>query len=178
MAAEAPGEVSVYIGLGSNLLDRAEQIRRALCRLDRELGVRVRRASSLYESAPVGYLAQPAFLNAVAELATTLPAEFLLRRMKQIERDLGRRPAPRWGPREIDLDILIYDDQHLSTDLLIVPHPLMAQRAFVMVPLAELWPDYHLPDGLTARQVAEKLRLQQEIVWYAPMPSWRDCECR
>ena len=163
------GEVSVYIGLGSNLGDRAEAIRRALRLLDQEPGVRVVRTSGLYQSAPVGYLDQPTFLNAVAELWTTLPPDTLLRRMKEIEREMGRQPAPHWGPRLIDLDILMYDDLHLSTDVLTVPHPRMQERAFVLAPLAELLPDHHLPNGLTVREGAKQLSTLQQVHWHAEM---------
>ena len=165
-------EVSVYIGLGSNLGDRAERIRHALALLDREPSVHVVRASALYESAPLGHLEQPAFLNAVAELRTSLEPEALLHRMKKLELLMGRQPAPHWGPRAIDLDILIYSDRQIRTELLRVPHPLMPDRAFVLMPLAELWPDCPLANGSTAQERLGELLKDQPVRKYEDMGSW------
>jgi 2-amino-4-hydroxy-6-hydroxymethyldihydropteridine diphosphokinase len=102
-------------------------------------------ASSLYETAPVGEEEQPTFYNAVCRIATGLEPEALLRHLKEIEFAIGRRPGPRWGPRPIDLDILLYGDRVLEQEGLVIPHPLLAERAFVLVPLAELAPDLAHP---------------------------------
>lgn len=126
----------VYIGLGSNLGARDEHLRAAHQALAR-CG-RVVRASRRYASAPVGYLDQPAFLNQVAELETALSPRALLEALQRIERELGREPGFRNGPRVIDLDILLYGDEAVREPGLEIPHPRMTQRAFVLRPLAEL----------------------------------------
>jgi 2-amino-4-hydroxy-6-hydroxymethyldihydropteridine diphosphokinase len=132
-----------FIGLGSNVGDRLGYLRRAVSAL-RALGeVRV---SSVYETDPVGPPQDP-FLNAVASLETVLAPHDLLVALKKIEADLGRIPRERWGPREIDLDLLLYGDETIDAPDLTVPHPEMTKRGFVLVPLVELAPDAHLPDG-------------------------------
>jgi 2-amino-4-hydroxy-6-hydroxymethyldihydropteridine diphosphokinase len=136
----------VYIGLGANLGDREAAIRGALDRLDALAGVRVKRVSSLRETDPVGYEDQPRFLNGVAELDSTLEPLELLDRLLEIERTLGRtRHGPRFGPRTIDLDLLLYDDLVLDHARLTIPHPRMTERAFVLEPLAELEPALVVP---------------------------------
>lgn len=129
--------VTCYVGLGSNLGDRLENLRRAVERLDASDGVDVVRTSSVYETDPVGP-PQPDFLNAVAEISTDLGPHELLARCKAIEAELGRTPGERWGPREIDLDLLLYGGERIDTGELVVPHPRMNERAFVLVPLREL----------------------------------------
>jgi 2-amino-4-hydroxy-6-hydroxymethyldihydropteridine diphosphokinase len=131
--------MAIYIGLGSNLGNRAGNIAMALRYL--EPLARATRVSSTYETAPVGPADQPNFYNAVAEVITGLEPAALLRHLKNIEYEIGRRPGPRWGPRPIDLDLLLYDDQAITTDDLTIPHPRLSERAFVLVPLAELAPD-------------------------------------
>lgn len=126
----------VYIGLGSNLGDRGAHLRAALTALS-GCG-RVLRTSRRYLSAPLGHLDQPTFLNQVAELETALPPRALLAALKALERELGREPGFRNGPRVIDLDILLYDDEIRHEPGLVVPHPRMLERAFVLRPLAEL----------------------------------------
>jgi 2-amino-4-hydroxy-6-hydroxymethyldihydropteridine diphosphokinase len=132
-----------FVGLGSNVGDRLSYLRRAVVAL-RELGdVRV---SSVYETEPVGP-PQDLFLNAVAVVDTVLRPQELLDELKRIESSLGRIPRERWGPREIDLDLLLYGDQSVDEPLLTVPHPELTKRAFVLVPLSEIAPDARLPDG-------------------------------
>jgi 2-amino-4-hydroxy-6-hydroxymethyldihydropteridine diphosphokinase len=147
-----------YIGLGTNLGDREENIRTALALLE-EVGTV--RASSIRETDPVGVTDQPRFLNAVAELETELPPRELLDRLLSIERRLGRDRAAemRWGPRTIDLDLLLYGHEIVDEPGLTVPHPLLAERAFVLEPLYELDPELTLPDG---RAVKELLATQVE----------------
>ncbi len=128
-----------YIGLGANLGDRAANIRAAMTALKR-LGT-VAATSSLYRTKPWGDPDQPQFLNAAVLLETTLAPRDLLRAIKAIEVELGRVPTRRWGPRAIDLDILTYDDRDIEEhepSTLRVPHPFLNQRAFVLVPLAEI----------------------------------------
>ena len=139
----------VTIALGANLGDRCANLRRGLALLAPD--VTVLAVSPLYESAPVGVTAQPAFFNAVCLVATDLEPLALLDRLQGIEREVGRRPGPRWGPRPLDLDILFYDDLRLESQRLTVPHPRLRERAFVLRPLADLRRDRVLPgwsDGL------------------------------
>jgi 2-amino-4-hydroxy-6-hydroxymethyldihydropteridine diphosphokinase len=135
-----------FVGIGSNLGDREATIRRALELLG-ELGTV--RASSIRETDPVGITDQPKFLNAVAEIETNLTARELLDRLLAIELELGRDRAGgvRWGPRTIDLDLLLYGDQTIEEPGLTVPHPRLAERDFVLEPLHELDPELALPDG-------------------------------
>ena len=144
---------AVYLGLGSNLGNRAANLRMALRYLPPL--ARVEEVSSLYETAPLGGEEQPPFYNAVCRISTGLGPEALLRHLKQIEFEIGRRPGPRWGPRPIDLDILLCGDRVLEREGLIVPHPLLAERAFVLVPLAELSP--HLLHPVLEKPVGELL---------------------
>jgi len=132
--------VKTYVGLGSNLGDREAQIRLALDDLARLPGTRLLRASSLYDSEPVGEVEQPNFLNAVAELETTLTARQLLWNLQLIERRLGRVRSSRWGPRTIDLDLLLYGRLVVDEPDLQVPHRELTRRSFVLVPLVELDP--------------------------------------
>lgn len=130
---------AVYLGLGSNLGDRPGNLKRALEALARK--VKVVRVSSIYETEPVGFLSQPRFLNAVCRVETGLKPLELLRFVKNIETELGRRQSFRDAPREIDIDILLYGSVVMDTPELTVPHPRMTERAFVLVPLVEIAPD-------------------------------------
>lgn len=137
-----------YIGLGSNLAEPAEQIRRACSALASLPRTQLVACSSLYSSAPMGPQEQPAYINAVALVTTDLPALELLDELQRIELSQGReRKAERWGPRTLDLDILLYGNQQIRLERLQVPHYHMHARAFVLYPLAELAPDLILPDG-------------------------------
>ena len=136
-----------YVGLGANLGDRAGALARSLELLAGTGGVRLLAVSSCYETEPVGYLRQPDFLNLVAKVETNLSPRQLLNAMLAVEADLGRQRGLRWGPRTIDLDLLLYGDVTLNEPGLVIPHPRMAESAFVLVPLLELWPDAVLPDG-------------------------------
>jgi 2-amino-4-hydroxy-6-hydroxymethyldihydropteridine diphosphokinase len=133
---------TAYIALGSNLGDRAANLESAIAKLRHTLGIEVIRVSSLLENPAVGGPEDsPAFLNAAAEIRTTLGAHALLKRLLEIERELGRTRRDKWEPRIIDLDLLLYGDQILSSQELIVPHPLMHERRFVLEPLAEIAPN-------------------------------------
>lgn len=148
----------VFLGLGANVGDREEHLRSAL----RRLGTRCRivAVSSLYRSAAVvleGETPGPDYLNAVCEIETDLTPSELLALAKEIEHAIGRRPAARWAPRPIDIDILLYGDETIGTPELTVPHPRIAERNFVLVPLAELAPDAVLPGlGRTAGALVEE----------------------
>jgi len=135
-----------YLGIGANLGDRAQTISRALAALDAEEGVRVVAVSTLRETEPVGYVDQPRFLNGAAAVETELPPLELLERLLAVERGLGReRAGPRYGPRTIDLDLLLYGDEQVDEPGLTVPHPRLAERRFALEPLAELDPELVVP---------------------------------
>jgi len=146
---------TVYLGLGSNLDDRIGAITSAIQTLDRRHDLRVLRRASLYQTAPMGLADQPAFVNTVVEAITSITPATLLDRVKEIERLLGRQQRQRWGPREIDIDILLYGDTVVDEPALTIPHPRLWERLFALSPLAELRPDLHGPDG---RPIAEYLR--------------------
>jgi 2-amino-4-hydroxy-6-hydroxymethyldihydropteridine diphosphokinase len=133
-------EVTAFIGLGSNLGDRRATIEAALARLDASPDIRVERCSTIIETEPVGPAGQGAYLNAAAKLAVTLSARDLLERCLAVERSFGRdrRFEVRWGPRRIDLDVLLYGDIVIDEPGLTVPHPRLAERLFVLEPLAEI----------------------------------------
>lgn len=133
----------IYIALGTNLGDRLANLRSAIEALAPD--VRITRESTIYETPPWGYTDQPAFLNMVVEAATSLNPRALLAYLKKREDELGRIESFRYGPRQIDLDILFYDDLVLNEDDLQIPHPRLHERAFVLVPLADLAPDLEHP---------------------------------
>ena len=134
---------TVWLALGSNLGDRLANLQAAIAALHPE--ARVLQISPVYETPPWGYTDQPAFLNQVVQAETTLTPAGLLKKLKHIEARLGRRATFRNGPRLIDLDILFYDDLVLDNPGLAIPHPRLAERAFVLVPLADLAPDWPHP---------------------------------
>lgn len=135
-----------YIGLGSNLGDPEAQLRAALAELAELPRSRFLRASSLYRGAPMGPQDQPDFVNAVAEIETELSAERLLAELQALEARHGRvRDGPRWGPRSLDLDLLLYGEMRIDTPGLTVPHPGVPVRAFVLYPLHEIAPDLQVP---------------------------------
>ena len=131
----------VYVGFGSNIGDRLAYIRSAIHALSETEGITLQKISSIYQTDPVGYETQAQFLNGVAAIQTDLPPLCLLHTLKNIETEVGRQHRIRWGPREIDLDILIYGDLCLHTEQLVIPHPEMHLRRFVLIPLAEIAPD-------------------------------------
>jgi len=134
-----------YIGLGSNLDDPPAQIRRAFELLETIPGTQVTSRSSLYVSAPFGSVEQPDFINAVAELSTYLDAPALLLQLQKIEQSQGRIRGRRWGPRVLDLDLLVYGDEEIDSPQLSVPHPGIAKRNFVLLPLREIAPELEIP---------------------------------
>ena len=133
-------EVIAYLGLGTNLGDRWANLHEALRLLEVCPGLSLARCSQVYETEPWGVTGQPRFLNCVAEVEASLEPEPLLARCKEIEEHIGRVPGPRWGPRLIDVDILIYGTQVVELPDLEIPHPRLHLRAFALVPLAELAP--------------------------------------
>ncbi|MCW8828998.1 MAG: 2-amino-4-hydroxy-6-hydroxymethyldihydropteridine diphosphokinase [Gammaproteobacteria bacterium] len=140
--------VRAYIGLGSNLDHPEEQLRRAIEALGTIPASRLTAVSRLYRSSPMGPAEQPDYLNAVAMLDTRLEPLALLDALQAIEQQQGRvREGKRWGPRTLDLDLLLYGIEVIAHPRLSVPHPGMKQRNFVLHPLAELAPELHFPDG-------------------------------
>jgi len=149
--------VRVYLGLGSNLGKCQHNLSKAAELLSPY--IHVEQISSLYETEPVGYLDQPPFLNAVLRATTYLPPRDLLTQAKEVEKELGRVPSFPNAPRPIDIDILFYGDQVINSPELIIPHPHLEERAFVLIPLAEIAPDLvHPVSGKTIRKMVEKVR--------------------
>jgi 2-amino-4-hydroxy-6-hydroxymethyldihydropteridine diphosphokinase len=148
-----PATRTAYLSLGANLGDREESLGRALELLDQEAGIRVQQVSSIYFTEPVGRKDQPWFANQAARLQVDsgrFSPRALLDKLLQVELELGRVRGERWGPRAIDLDLLLYGDEIVDEPELVVPHPRLSQRAFVLVPLLELDPGLVLPDGRSA----------------------------
>lgn len=134
-----------YIGIGSNLGDRGENVETAICRMRLEKELKVLRISSIYESDPLGVTDQPQFLNGVVEVETSLPPRDLLRRLLVLETHLGRKRSIQGGPRIMDLDLLLYDKVVMREGDLTLPHPEMHRRKFVLLPLLELVPEITHP---------------------------------
>jgi 2-amino-4-hydroxy-6-hydroxymethyldihydropteridine diphosphokinase len=141
--------VTAYLGLGSNLGDRLENLRKAVRHLSRIPGITVVRSSRIYETDPVGGPDQPDFLNSVLEIDTMLTPRDLLNACLDVEDTLGRQRGVRWGPRAIDIDVLTYGDEDVFEEDLEIPHPRMHERGFVLVPLLELTADPPLPGART-----------------------------
>jgi 2-amino-4-hydroxy-6-hydroxymethyldihydropteridine diphosphokinase len=145
-----------YIGLGSNLADPEQQIRNAVVNIEQIKDCELTKVSSLYFSRPMGPQDQPDYMNAVAELETSLSAIALLDQLQLIENKAGRvRKDNRWGPRVLDLDILLFDNQTIKTERLIVPHYGLKEREFVLIPLDEINHQLLLPSG----ESVERLRI-------------------
>ena len=148
---------TAYLALGSNMGEKAANLRKAVRLLEESGSCRVVARSSIYRTRPVGVEDQPDFLNAVIELRTSLSPPELLRLCLAVEERVGRERTIRWGPRVIDIDILLYEGVSLKGPDLVIPHPRMLERAFVLVPLAQIAPDIELDRGLTAREAAERI---------------------
>lgn len=132
---------TAFIGFGSNIGDRKKNIENAVKLLENSPYIKIAKKSSLYITEPIGYVGQDCFLNSVIEVTTTLSPDDLLHWCQMIEDKMGRVRTMLWGPRLIDLDILLYDEDIVEDDELIIPHPLMHNRRFVLTPLAEIAPD-------------------------------------
>ncbi|MFD0591143.1 2-amino-4-hydroxy-6-hydroxymethyldihydropteridine diphosphokinase [Paenibacillus sp. GCM10027627] len=132
-----------YIALGSNMGDREELLEQAIRLLDARDDINVLRWSGMYETDPVGYTDQPPFLNMAIAVSTTLSPLELLRVQLELEKSLGRIRHERWGPRTIDLDLLLYDNVRMNQEELTLPHPRMMERSFVLVPLHDVMTDSH-----------------------------------
>jgi 2-amino-4-hydroxy-6-hydroxymethyldihydropteridine diphosphokinase len=147
---------TAYLGLGSNLGDRRQHLAEAVRRLHAGPALQVVKISSVYESSPVGVTAQPDFLNLVVQVATAHVPHELLAECQRIETDLGRVRRERWGPRTIDIDLLLYGDARINDGSLTVPHPRMRERSFVLAPWSEIAPGMKL-DGKTISELATAL---------------------
>ena len=152
--------IPAYVALGSNLDDPGVQVERAFAGLARLRETRLVARSSLYRSRPLGPVEQPDFVNAVAGLLTRLEPAGLLAELKELEQRLGReRPVVRWGPRRIDLDLLLHGEARLDEPGLALPHPGIAERAFVLGPLAEIAPDLEVPGLGRVSALARRVNL-------------------
>ena len=159
----------IYLALGANLGNREASLHLARASLAPQ--VRILAASSIYETAPWGYLEQPPFLNQVLQVETGLSPIDLLAHLKQIEEYMSRKPNFHYGPRLIDLDILFYHDQVVNLDGLVIPHPHLAERAFILVPLADLAPDLHHPiSGQTVSELLASIG-RDGVALYHPVTS-------
>jgi 2-amino-4-hydroxy-6-hydroxymethyldihydropteridine diphosphokinase len=145
-----------YLGLGSNLGDKRSMLLQAMARLDAAPGVRVTARSGMYRTPPWGDTNQDWFLNAAAAVETTLAPHALLNTCLEIERQLGRVRERKWGPRLIDIDVLAYEGETVSDGNLILPHRFVLERAFVLIPLAEIAPDLVI-DGVRVVEALKKL---------------------
>ena len=165
--------ITTYLCLGGNLGDRMAALTKALRLLDATPGMRRVACSSVYETEPWAVEDQPNFLNLVAAYETILSPEDLLAACQSVEAEVGRVASYRWGPRLIDVDILLYGDRmvDLADPDLQIPHPRMAQRAFVLVPLAEIAPDTGVPpDGPTVRRLLEQVDDRAGVVLWGNIP--------
>ena len=165
---------TAYISLGSNQGDRLALLREAVRLLDETDGIKVTRISPVYETDPVGYRDQPAFLNIVVEVETSLEPHALLAACQSIENKLGRVRTIRWGPRTIDLDIILIDDLEIGDDTLTIPHPRAKERAFVLVPLAEIAPSARI-QGENVTNLAARVSgdPNQGVRLHARTDDWR-----
>ncbi len=149
----------VFIGLGSNMDGPHDQLDRALESLSTSADIELVAVSDRYQTPPIGP-SQPDYINAVAQLRTSLPPEALLDKLQSIEQQQDRVRTVRWGPRTVDLDILLYDNILCDTERLTIPHPRMAERAFVLLPLADINRDLPLPNGKTVGQLLANCSVQ------------------
>lgn len=148
----------VYLGLGSNIGDRENNLQDALNELSNRVGITVKKVSSFYETEPVGVKDQPWFLNAVIEIETNLQPREVLGINKAIEKKLHRKETYKWGPRIIDIDLLLYGNRIISEPDLKVPHPQMHLRGFVLVPLAEIAPGLKIPGMKEVNKLISELK--------------------
>ena len=159
--------VITFIGVGSNLDDPAARCAEALCLISQVSGIKVLRQSSLYRAEPVGFEKQDWFINAVVEIRTVLNPHELLKALQRIEDTMGRVRGPKWGPRIIDLDILLYGQETVEEDGLVIPHPHLHRRRFVLEPLCEI-ASYviHPVFGVSVRGLMERLDDESRVYLY------------
>lgn len=162
----------IVLGLGSNMGEREQNLEQALGKLDARPEIKIVQTSSIFETAPFGNTDQADFLNMTAAISTKLPPLELLKACLAVEQTLGRIRMQRWGPRVIDIDLLVYDAVVISIPELTLPHPGMLEREFVMIPLFEMAPGLVLPNGRTVAEIVAgfrpdtgKVRPWRRVVW-------------
>ncbi len=156
----------VFLSLGSNIGDREQNIQLAIKHLQKHCAIKVERISSLYETEPYGVKEQPDFLNAIIGITTTLSPQELLAECLRIEAALGRVRQKRWEPRIIDIDLLVYDQISLQSEQLTIPHPLLSERNFVLIPFAEIAGDYIVYPEKTVKQLLAKVQDSCAVKFY------------
>lgn len=161
----------VYLGLGSNRGNREQHLSRAVTTLEQHPYITVQRLSSLYHTNPVGFTNQGWFLNAVMQIHTTLRPNALLCVTQAVERRIGRTPMFHWGPRILDIDILLYDSLQLHTPFLTIPHAALMERLFVIAPLAEIVPSLQLPNSRPIRDLLTALADHNHVQRVGSFPS-------
>ncbi|WP_184665339.1 2-amino-4-hydroxy-6-hydroxymethyldihydropteridine diphosphokinase [Texcoconibacillus texcoconensis] len=154
-----------YVSIGSNIEPRAVYIRESLRQLGQHENIQLEETSSIYETDPVGKTDQALFLNAVVQFITSLSPVELLNVTQGIEADLGRTRVERWGPRTVDLDILMYNNESINLQHLEIPHPRMLERSFVLVPLLEVQPDIRWYDGRKLKEVVSEIDKEGVRKW-------------
>lgn len=164
-----------YIALGSNLGNRLENLKHSLKQLSKEKGLNITAHSDLYETKPIGGPGQGYFLNACAELRTILTPTILLQKMLDIENAMGRVRVTRWGPRLIDLDLLIYNKTKINSPFLELPHPRLLLRDFVLIPLADIAPDLIIPgQELTVSEIILNRKSTDDVKPFLPTGWYSD----
>ncbi len=171
--ALAKRAVEVYVALGSNMGDREAFLEKAVKLIDSHPDIEISRISGIYETDPIGYTEQPAFLNMAVAVQTSLPPLLLLRQLLQFEQELGRIRHQRFGPRTIDLDLLLYDDVIMEQEELMLPHPRMMERAFVLVPLNDVMTQLHPLHEQVATTAAAALQVGKDGVTLWKTINWR-----
>ncbi|MCM3719851.1 2-amino-4-hydroxy-6-hydroxymethyldihydropteridine diphosphokinase [Fictibacillus phosphorivorans] len=163
---------TAYLSIGSNMGDREGLLKKSIELLNQYPDIFIEKVSSIYETDPVGFTEQPLFLNVAIKLKTSLSPQALLSKMHEVEDHLDRKRVQKWGPRTIDLDILLYNSVSIQTEDLEIPHPRMLERAFVLIPLSEIAPDNIYPDQtislhqvLCEQRDKEGVRIWKKTEW-------------
>lgn len=168
--------VEAYISFGTNLGDRKKNIEEALSLLQKNPGVKIEKTSSLYLTEPIGYVGQDYFLNGVIMIKTNLSPRELLSLCQQIENHMGRKRTIPWGPRIIDLDILLYNNKIIEEDDLIIPHPYMHKRRFILTPLSEIAPQLiHPVLGKSIYTMLKELKDSKKVEIYSDKIEENNC---
>lgn len=171
MSGKMGKTVNLYFSLGTNLGDRLENLRRAIELIHREPGFQVTALSSIYQTEPVGYLEQPDFLNMVVAAQTRLSPVDCYKLIQKIESNLQRKREIRFGPRTMDIDLLLYGDAIIEEERLQVPHPRMTERAFVLIPLAEVAGDIDVPGYGDIRYLVQGISGKEGVRLWRTKPS-------
>ncbi|AJQ27302.1 2-amino-4-hydroxy-6-hydroxymethyldihydropteridine diphosphokinase [Pelosinus fermentans] len=159
----------IILGLGSNMGDRESNIKSAICELNKQSKITINKISSLYETKPVGFVNQPNFFNLVISINTMLNPHELLTECLHAEYQLGRIRKQRWGPRNIDIDILVYHGHIIKDEVLQLPHPRLHERSFVLIPLQEIAYDLPVYQGLTSKDLLQTMNANDDVILYKKM---------